>query len=378
MAIGLKDGLKLFGISIVAFCAVYVCTFMLNYYLDVLPLSQTLAEEYLPLYESQKTMAQITAGITGGILALIAVVMLIFYIKLYIDAHTAQFGILKALGYSRKRIAFTFWVFGLSVFIGCALGFGCGWASMRSIYDSMTIEGVHGIEMHFHVSLLFALVIAPTALFTALACFYAYFALRRPVMQLMRGYTQEKKVKAEKKIKERPFLKEICLSSLTSKKSLVFFVALSTFCFAAMTQMGLSMKELSTEAMGYMILMIGLVLAAVTTFMAVTSLIHGNVKNISVMKAFGYSLKSCALSVLGGYIPFAVLGFALGTVYQYGLLQLMINVIFAKVEQMPEYSFNVPVFFLTLAAFLVCYALVTAYFVRKINKISLKEVMTET
>lgn len=34
------------------------------------------------------------------------------------------------MGYSRIKIALGFWVFGLSVFIGCALGFAAGWASM--------------------------------------------------------------------------------------------------------------------------------------------------------------------------------------------------------------------------------------------------------
>ena len=144
-----------------------------------------------------------------------------------------------------------------------------------------------------------------------------------------------------------------------------------------MVQMGLSMKDLSTESMGLMILMIGLVLAVVTMFMALTSLIHANAKNISIMKAFGYSLKECCIAVLGGFLPFAVLGFALGTVYQYGLLLLMVNLLFANVAEMPSYSFDVPVFFITLAAFLVSYTLATAYFVLKINKISVKEVMTE-
>ena len=376
MAIGIKDGLKLIGISIVAFCAVYVCTFMLNFYLDVLPLRDTVEEAYLPLYEAQLSMAQFTAAITGGILALIAVVMLIFYIRLYIDSHAAQLGILKALGYSRKGIALKFWVFGLSVFLGCALGFGCGWASMSFIYDGLAIEGLD-IAINFHYELLLGLVMAPTAVFTVLSCVFPYFTLRRPVMQLMRGTQKQEKLRIESKDKNRSFLAETCFAAVSSKKTLAFFVALSTFCFSAMVQMGLSMKDLSTETMGLMILIIGLVLAVVTMFMALTSLIRANAKNISIMKAFGYSLKDCCIAVLGGFVPFAVLGFALGTVYQYGLLMLMVNLLFANVSEMPSYSFDVPVFFITLAAFLVSYTLATAFYIFRINKISVKEVMTE-
>ena len=38
MMVSFKDGLKFIGISIVCFCAVFVCTFFLNYYIDILPL----------------------------------------------------------------------------------------------------------------------------------------------------------------------------------------------------------------------------------------------------------------------------------------------------------------------------------------------------
>ena len=56
---------------------------------------------------------------------------------------------------------------------------------------------------------------------------------------------------------------------------------------------------------------------------------------------------------------------------------LMINVVFAGVESIPSYSFNVPVFFMTLAAFLLSYALLTALFARKIGKVPVKEIMLE-
>ncbi len=49
--------------------------------------------------------------------------------------------------------------------------------------------------------------------------------------------------------------------------------------------------------------------------------------------------------MFGGYAPFAALGFVFGTLYQYGLPKIMINIIFADVSEVPKYNFDVPVFF---------------------------------
>ena len=94
-----------------------------------------------------------------------------------------------------------------------------------------------------------------------------------------------RKIKSPGKLKDREFLKEMSLVTLKSKKMLVFFVAFSCFCFSAMVQMGMSMEDLVNGTMGMMILIIGLVLAAVSMFMAMTSLVKSNAKNIAVMKA---------------------------------------------------------------------------------------------
>ena len=102
MVVGLKDGLKLIGISVVSCCTVFVCTFMLNYYIDLLPLKDSLTDQgTIQLYNAQIATAKLTSSLAGGVLSIISVLMLIFYIKLYIDSHSAQLGIVKALGYSR-------------------------------------------------------------------------------------------------------------------------------------------------------------------------------------------------------------------------------------------------------------------------------------
>jgi len=380
MVVSLKDGLKLVSVSIICFCAVYVCTFFLNFYIDAHAIADLVTPEQQPLYDAQLATAQFVCGISGGFLAVIAVVMLVFYIKLFIDEHSRHLGVLKAMGYSDGKLAMRFWVFGLSVFIGVVLGFVAGFATMPTVYEGLTIVGLPKIEIRFNPVLLL-LIIAPTVAFSLLACGYAYFALRRPVSEMLRG-NKERKIKTEKRKrvreeKERTFLKDTCLKTLGSRKSLAFFVVFACFCFSSMVQMGFSMNDLSSMTMGGIILGIGLVLALTSMIMAITSLVNANIKNISIMKAFGYSMKECALSVLGGYAPFALLGFAVGTGYQYGLLSLMVNVVYKDVGGMPDYGFDVPLFFITLAAFIVLYAAFMLVYTLKMSKISVKEVMLE-
>ena len=379
MIVSIKDGFKLIGITIVIFCAVFVCTFFLNFYIDAKAINGLITDpETLVLYKAQMATAKFTCAISGGVLALIAVIMLIFYIKLYIDGHANQIGVLKAMGYSEWKIAIRFAIFGISVLLGAVLGFGGGFVLMPTVYRQMTISGLPEIAINFHPILLFLLVIAPTVVFTFLSCIYAYFALKRPVMELLRGKSEKIKISVNKgRETERSFLKETCLKTITAKKSLAFFVAFACFCFSAMVQMAASMYDLSTETMGVIIFVIGVVLAVTSILMAITTLVKGNIKNVAIMKAFGYSIKESALSVLGGYHIFALIGFVVGTFYQYGLLSLMVNMVYKDVVGVPEYSFNIPVFFITLVVFILFYELVMIVYAYRISKISVKEVMTE-
>lgn len=84
--------------------------------------------------------------------------MLLFYIKHYIDTHKKELGILKALGYSNIKIAKSFWVFGISIFIGTVTGYAGAFLIMPWFYalqneDKMLPE----ITINFHPSILFYL-----------------------------------------------------------------------------------------------------------------------------------------------------------------------------------------------------------------------------
>ena len=109
------------------------------------------------------------------------------------------------------------------------------------------------------------------------------------------------KKRKEKDHKEFSFLTELKKNTLRSKKTLAFFILFASFCFSAMTQMSFGMKDLTSTMMSVMVLVIGLVLACTTLFLAITTVINGNTKTIAMMRTFGYSQKDCCQSLLGGY-----------------------------------------------------------------------------
>ena len=141
--------------------------------------------------------------------------------------------------------------------------------------------------------------------------------------------------------------------------------------------MSASMKDLSSFMMGAMIMLIGLVLSFTTLFLAITTVINGNTKTIAMMRVFGYSQKECCRALLGGYRPLSYIGFAIGTVYQYALLRIMVDIVFKDFEGIPEYKFDFPVMFLSLAAFILIYETLMRIYSGKIKDISIKEIMLE-
>ncbi|MDE6905938.1 MAG: FtsX-like permease family protein [Lachnospiraceae bacterium] len=173
------------------------------------------------------------------------------------------------------------------------------------------------------------------------------------------------------------FLQELKRSNLRQRKSLVFFITFAVFCFSAMIQMSIGMKELSSAMMAVMTILIGITLACVTLCIAITSVVKANGKTIAMMRVFGYNEKDCSEVVLGGYRPFAYLGFALGTGYQYALLRIAVTVVFANIANVPDYQFNVKEMAVTFVLFVVLYEFIMYYCTKKMKQMPLKEIMLD-
>lgn len=399
MVVGIKDTAKLIGIIIISFCAVLVCAMFMNYYADISGIREEIASEQgMIFYEAQVMTAKVVCLVSGGCLLATSVVMLLFYIKHYIDTHGKELGILKALGYSNRRIAGKFWVFGSSVLIGTTLGFAGAWCIMPTFYRKQNEEGLlSDLAVGFHPELVLYLVVLPTAAFALLAVVYAWRRLRTPVMSLLKdsmpgtpgagmrrrnGRPLKKEAGTGRKKREAeqgsgPFLEDLRRNTLRDRKVLVFFIVFASFCFSSMTQMSFSMKELSSEMMGVMMLLIGLTLACTTLFLAVTTVVRGNRKTIAMMRVFGYSRQECSKAILGGYRPAAYIGFGIGTVYQYGLLRMMVDVVFRDMEGMPAYAFDFPAMLVSLGVFILAYETVMYIYSEGIKKISVREIMLE-
>ncbi len=373
-------------------CAALICTMFLNYYFDMILIEDQLAsEQEIIMYHAQEATVRVICLVAGGCLLATSVVMLFFYIKHYIDTHKKELGILKAIGYGSWKIAVHFWVFGVSVFLGAAAGFGGAFLLMPWFYALQNKDHfLPEVLLHFHPEVFALLVILPTAAFSALAICYAGIKLKQPVMLLLKenfrtreGKNRKAAGMAGKRIKEKTqkaegtFVENLKRSTLRSKKTLVFFIVFASFCFSSMTQMSFSMKDLSSEMMGAMMLLIGLTLACVTLLLAITTVIRGNTRTIAMMQVFGYSQKECSQALLGGYRPVSYIGFALGTIYQYGLLKVMVDVVFRDVEGVPVYEFDVPVMLVSLVTFAIFYEAVMYYYTEKIRGISMKEIMLE-
>lgn len=382
MVVGIKDTAKLIGISIISCCAVLVCTMFLNFYIDIQQIKDIImSQQAMIFYEAQVSTAKVVCAVSGGCLLVTEVIMLLFYIKHYIDTHKKELGILKALGYSNLKIAKNFWVFGISVFMGALIGFCTAFLIMPKFYELQNEDKIlPEIAIHFHPSILICLVILPTLAFSILSIIYACLKLKRPTITLLKDNVQySSKIRKQRceKEKDRSFIDDLKKNTLKSKKTLVFFIIFASFCFSAMTQMSFSMKDLSSLMMGAMIMLIGVVLAFTTLFIGVATVINGNTKTIAMMRVFGYSQKECCKALLGGYRLMSYIGFAIGTVYQYVLLKIMVTVVFRDMEGVPKYEFDVPAMIVSLVSFIVVYEILMYCYSEKIKKVSVKEIMID-
>ena len=372
-----KDALALIGVVVMAMCAVVPCTLFMNHNIDLAAIKgQVAGPEAIAMYNAQVMTGKITVAVTGGALALTTVVMLVFYIAHYIDAHSPGLGVLKALGYSTWSLARRFAVFGLSVTVGSLAGFGAAWALMPLFYDRMAVESLP-TTLRFHPILSLYLVMLPTLAFGCLAVLYARRRLARPPYDLIlarpstrhrRGITQP--------LTDKGFLPALRRSIVRRRRVLTFMVGFAAFCYADLTQMAFSMSQLTNAMMATMMAVIGITLAATSLLIGVTTVVGDNSKTIAMLRVTGYTDRECAGSILDGYRLAALVGFAIGTAYQYGLLKAMVSVFVTQgAAGVPAYHFSVPGLIASLLTFAVAYESIMRVFTQRLKRIPLRTIM---
>lgn len=378
MIIGLRDCIRLLGISVIVCLAVFVCTIFLNYNMDLTAAEEQIAPNGHAIYEALVMTGKVVAAVAGGCLAATSLVMLLGYIRSFIDARAKELGILKALGYSAPAISRRFLVFGAAVLFGSVPGLLFAYGYMPAFYARQNEAGLlPDIDIRFHPGLSAALTLLPAALFALLSMLYALVLLKKPPLQLLRGTGESRPLPRRKTKADIPFLKELKQSTLRDRKLPAFLIGFSAFCFSSMTQMSMSMKDLSSESFSGMILAIGLILAFLTLFLSLTGVVKANSRPIAMLKVFGYSRAECSRAILGCYRPVALAGFALGSAYQYVLLKLTVTYIFADYAGIPEFQFSLRALALSLAAFVPVYELIMHGYAGQIGRMSLKSIMLE-
>jgi hypothetical protein len=238
------------------------------------------------------------------------------------------------------------------------------------------------VAIGFHPIVLISLVLVPTAAFAVLAILYADQKLKKQVLLLLKDIPQtHPKTKLtsprDRKIADGSFIENLRHSTLKSKKVLVFFIFFSSFCFSALTQMSFGMIELASDLVAATTLFIGLTLAITTLILAITTVINSNTKTIAIMRVFGYTQNECTRALLGGYRPASYIGFAVGTLYQYILMRMVVSLVFKDIGIVPAYQFNLPIMLLSFIFFVSTYEIFMIFYSARIKNISVKEIMLE-
>ena len=380
MLVQLKDLRKAIAVVIVSFCAIFITTLFSNLYLDLKGLDITgfniMQKKF---YDAQLIVSKFVIIITGTVLSISAAVMLIFYIKQFIDDSKHKIGILKAQGYSNNFIASKFFIFGFLVFLGSLLGYGCSHLFMPKFYESRNTDNILSeLTINFHPKLLLIMVILPSLLFLVISIVYVLFNLNVPTINLLKQINStNKKIRKRRFRQYKNFFKELRATVLFSNKTLLFFVIFAALSFSSMIQMAFGMRDFVDGTIRIMMMVIGVILSLSILLISLEVIANSNIKNISILNIMGYSKNECSSIILSGYRVVAYIGFAIGTVYQYFLIKTLLTVLSKKLDSETTYSFDLISVIGSFIAFVLIYEIFILYYSNRIKDINVKKVMMD-
>lgn len=368
--ISIRSCLKNIGGVIVVFCASFLTFLFQSFRLDLQNLDTSiLNEQQSALYDSQIALSNMILIISGGVLTLFALVTLFFSIIRFIKNNGENMGILKAMGYRRERIAVEFTKYSINAFIGSLLAFIASLIFSPLFYREMNADNIlPDINMSISPLLVIIVLIVPSFLFALVAFIIALIKLSSPPLDMIKG----KNGKKYRKVKEKKtFIKSLRSASLKNHISLIIFVGFSALCFGASVQMSFSLDQIGGSPLFFwLMLSIGLLLGISILCLAFGFAFTENKQYITLLKAYGYDNREIMKAIYSGYILVSVIGFIFGTVYQYGLLILMINIFIDTTEIKLTFSFLGLAY--TLLIYIPVYILVNFYYFKKLQKLPLK------
>lgn len=380
MIIQLKDLRKVIAVVIISFCAVFVTTLFSNFYLDLKMLDvNSLNIIQRKFYDTQLVVSKFVIIVTAVILSISAAIMLVFYIKQFIDESKHKIGILKALGYSNFFIAKKFSIFSFLVLIGSLAGFSSSFLLIPKFYESRNTGNLLSeLAINFHPMLLLFLVVLPTLAFLVLSVAYVFFKLNISTSILLRRIeVNNEKFKPRKIKKNIDFLKELRSTILFGSKTLIFFVVFGAMAFSSMIQMSLGMRDFVDGTIRTMMLFIGIILSFSTLLISLEVVLNNNKKNISILRIMGYSANECTSIVLSSYRLVAYIGFLIGTVYQYFLITILLKILSKNLDNVVTYKFDFIVVLSSFILFVIIYEIFVTYYRRKIFSMDIKKIMLD-
>lgn len=122
---------------------------------------------------------------------------------------------------------------------------------------------------------------------------------------------------------------------------------------------------------------LGTLIGFITLQIALRVVVNANRKYIAMMKAYGYSSSERSRSVLGKYRPVAYAGFLVGTVYAYGILIVIFGMTAKTSNMLVPVTADIWAVLIAPVLFIVAYECMAAFYSHRINRVSLKELMTD-
>jgi hypothetical protein len=371
--VSIKSTLKSVGVILICFCAIFLETLFISYRADIQSLDTSVFNEIqMNFYNAQVSMCNMMNIISLGILGLFSFILLFFSIERYIDENKANMGVLKALGYTKNKIAVSLMKFAIPTFVGCLLGYLVALIFSKLFYTTMNADHlVPDFSFTFRPLFFVGLIFIPTILVIGFSFEVGRLKLKGSPLDMI---NQREKNKKTKMVKENgSFLKELRSTMLKNHLTLIIFVAFATLCFSANVQMAFTMyHEANTSVLFFwMILGIGLLLGVTIMILAFRFVFQGNKNYMAMLKAYGYQDKECYYALYGGYPLVSFFSFLFGTAYQAILMSFMFKE-FTSTYGI-EYSFDFYALAYSLVIFILVYGIINIVSYIKIKKIPMNQ-----
>jgi putative ABC transport system permease protein len=129
------------------------------------------------------------------------------------------------------------------------------------------------------------------------------------------------------------------------------------------------------KGLSLIMLIIGVALGILIIGVTTNILLEDNKKNITIMKAMGYSKNEISKACINVYTPLIIVGFIISVPYCYFIMSMIFNAIATAADMV--YPINIDIIIIIIPFFLtmIVYYLTIIFYSRKLDKISLGEIM---